>query len=127
MTPVMSPGDEQLFHATPRIVGTPMASNNGPEKPQRQYAYEQMQAPPPQPPQQQQAPPPPKKGVHFVDDEPKHENWGSNQSLQQQQHQNRVRFQEPANGDDNVEKEENVDDNTEVSSRMNSAALAAAT
>ena len=47
---VMSPGEgEQLFHATPRIVGTPMgsgANNNGPEKPLRQYAYEPHEVPP---------------------------------------------------------------------------------
>ena len=45
----MSPGEgEQLFHATPRIVGTPMgsANNNGPEKPLRQYAYEPHEVPP---------------------------------------------------------------------------------
>ena len=46
---VMSPGGEgeQLFHATPRVVGTPMgSSNNGPEKPLRQYAYEPHEIPP---------------------------------------------------------------------------------
>ena len=45
----MSPAEgEQLFHATPRIVGTPMGSsnNNGPEKPLRQYAYEPHEVPP---------------------------------------------------------------------------------
>ena len=48
----MSPGEgEQLFHATPRIVGTPMGSgannnNGGPEKPLRQYAYEPHEVPP---------------------------------------------------------------------------------
>ena len=49
----MSPGEgELLFHATPRIVGTPLGSahngSGGPEKPQRQYAYEPHEMPPPQ-------------------------------------------------------------------------------
>ena len=72
-----------LFHATPRIVGTPMSSSNGPEKPQRQYAYEQH-------------PPPSKKGVHFVDEEKPKQNGNGTQS------QNRVRFQEPSRDDEEV-------------------------
>ena len=76
---ILNESEQQLFHASPRIVGTPMASDagsngngpiSGPEKPMRQFAYNQQQ--PAQFEQQQ----PPK--TH------KTSNGGS-----------RVRFQEP--------------------------------
>ena len=73
----------ELFHATPRIIGTPNASNNfdgnlsalssGPEKPQRQYAYN--------------------NGGEPMLTRPSQSSSGSSQ--QPATNSNRVRFQEP--------------------------------
>jgi hypothetical protein len=83
--------EDELYHASPRIVGTPMTSSaggplvspgGGPEKPQRQYAYEMMQPAPMKPPQ---------KEVHFQEfKQPLNGHHGNGQATS-----NRVRFQEP--------------------------------
>ena len=91
-TPVV--GDEHdLFHASPRVAGTPMGpSSGGPEKPQRQYSYaggiiseQNMHQ------HQQQM----RKEVHFRD-EGSESGAGNPNASGSNGGANRVRFQEPA-------------------------------
>ena len=77
---------QDLFHASPRVAGTPMGpSSGGPEKPQRQYSYAGIN----EQQQQQQHHMHQRKEVHFSDESSAIPNNVSGATTA-----NRVRFQE---------------------------------